>query len=199
MPRRCWCEAAFSAAELFRRFAVPGRPAELSLFCDAAEDSMLASVFTEGAAQVPLRDYFDALLPQIPSLRGRGAGGSAPRPAKDRRAGRRRINRSIVRLDLIIAWIMARSSRSIAGWWTSLVECVTGGQAGRAGVGSCSRVWGCLRENLRQRFERVVAVESAPAAMAALDGEFERDECDGGESGDAGVSARSSEGRDGPI
>ena len=63
-------QAAFSAAELFRLFAVPTRPSELSLFCDAAEDSMLASVFTDGAARVPLADYFDALLPQIPSLRG---------------------------------------------------------------------------------------------------------------------------------
>jgi len=49
--------AALGAAELFRRFAVPSRPAELSLFCDAAEDSMLASVFTDGAARVPLTDY----------------------------------------------------------------------------------------------------------------------------------------------
>ena len=31
---------------------------------------MLASVFTDGSARVPLTDYFDALFSQISSLRG---------------------------------------------------------------------------------------------------------------------------------
>ncbi len=49
-----------------------------------------------------------------------------------------------------------------------LVECVTDGLQRRAGVGSCSPEWGCLRGSSRSSFGRVVAVESATAAMAAL-------------------------------
>jgi 23S rRNA (uracil1939-C5)-methyltransferase len=158
--------AAFSAAELFRRFGVPSRPSEISLFCDATETSMLASVFTDGAARVPLTDYFDALLPQIPSLRGvelvelhQG------QPRTVARAGDESIDYRAGGFDYRVdhgaffqvnRWLM-----------DELVECVTLGQSGGlawdlfAGVGLFTR-------KIAERFERVVAVESATAAMAAL-------------------------------
>jgi 23S rRNA (uracil1939-C5)-methyltransferase len=159
-------QAAFSAAELFRLFAVPTRPSELSLFCDAAEDSMLASVFTDGAARVPLADYFDGLLPQIPSLRGvelvevhQGQTRTVARAGAEfiayRAAG------FDYRVDhgaffQVNRWLM-----------DPLVECVTSGLHGGlawdlfAGVGLFAR-------KLAERFERVIAVESATAAIAAL-------------------------------
>jgi 23S rRNA (uracil1939-C5)-methyltransferase len=159
-------EAAFSAAELFRRFAVPSRPAELSLFCNAAEDSMLASVFTEGSAQVSLRDYFDALLPQIPSLRGvelvevhQGQSRTVARVGAesiDYRAAGFEFRVDHGAFFQVNRWLV-----------DELVECVRGGLSGGlawdlfAGVGLFAR-------KLAERFERVVAVESAPAAMAAL-------------------------------
>ncbi len=159
-------QAAFGAAELFRRFAVPSRPAELSLFCDAAEDSMLASVFTNGAARVPLTDYFDALLPQVPSLRGvelvelhQG------QPRTVARAGAESIAYRAAGFDYRVdhgaffqvnRWLM-----------DELVDCVTHGLSGGlawdlfAGVGLFAR-------KLAESFGSVVAVESATAAMAAL-------------------------------
>jgi len=158
--------AAFSAAELFRRFAVASRPAELSLFCDAAQSSMLASVFTDGAARVPLTDYFDALLPQIPSLRGvelvevhQGQSRTVARAGAESLAYRAagfdyRVDQGA--FFQVNRWLV-----------DELVECVTaglhGGQAWDlfAGVGLFAR-------KLAERFERVIAVESAPAAKAPL-------------------------------
>jgi len=158
--------AAFSAAELFRRFAVASRPAELSLFCDAAQSSVLASVFTDGAARVPLTDYFDALLPQIPSLRGvelvevhQGQSRTVARAGAESLAYRAagfdyRVDQGA--FFQVNRWLV-----------DELVECVTaglhGGQAWDlfAGVGLFAR-------KLAERFERVIAVESAPAAKAPL-------------------------------
>jgi len=158
--------AAFSAAELFRRFAVPSRPAELSLFCDAAEDSMLASVFTDGAARVPLTDYFGALLPQIPSLRGVElveVHQSQPRTVA--RAGAESIAYRAAGFEYRVDH---GAFFQVNRWLVDeLVECVTKGLSGGlawdlfAGVGLFAR-------KLAERFERVVAVESAPAAIAAL-------------------------------
>ena len=158
--------AAFSAADLFRRFAVPSRPAELSLFCDAAEDSMLASVFTDGAARVPLTDYFDALLPQIPSLRGvELVEVHQGQPRTVARAGAESIVYRAAGFDYRVdhgaffqvnRWLM-----------DELVECVTHGLGGGlawdlfAGVGLFAR-------KLAESFGSVVAVESATAAMPAL-------------------------------
>jgi 23S rRNA (uracil1939-C5)-methyltransferase len=159
-------KAAFSAAELFRRFAVPRRPTELSLFCDAAETSMLASIFTDGTAQVPLIDYFEAVLPQSPLLRGvelvelhQG------QPRTIARAGDVSITYRAAGFDYRVdhgaffqvnRWLVDR-----------LVERVSNGRSGKiawdlfAGVGLFAR-------QLAKNFERVVAVESAPAAMDAL-------------------------------
>jgi 23S rRNA (uracil1939-C5)-methyltransferase len=158
--------AAFSAAELFRQFGVPSRPAELSLFCDAAETSMLASVFTDGAARVPLTDYFDALLPQISSLRGvELVEVHQGQPRTVARAGAESIAYRAAGFDYRVdhgaffqvnRWLM-----------DELVESVTQGLNGGlawdlfAGVGLFTR-------KLAESFGHVVAVESAAMAMAAL-------------------------------
>jgi 23S rRNA (uracil1939-C5)-methyltransferase len=157
---------ALSAAELFRRFAVPSRPAELSLFCDAAEDSMLASIFTEGVAQVSLRDYFDALLSQIPSLHGvELVEVHHGQPRTVARAGAESIHYRAAGFEFRVDH---GAFFQVNRWLVDgLVECVTNGQQGGlawdlfAGVGLFTR-------KLAERFERVVAVESAPAAIAAL-------------------------------
>ncbi len=158
--------AAFSAAELFRKFGVLSRPCELSLFCDAAEDSILASVFTDGVAQVPLTDYFDALFPQIPSLRGvELVEVHQGQPRTVARVGDESIAYRAAGYDYRVdhgaffqvnRWLM-----------DELVECVTNGLGGGlawdlfAGVGLFAR-------KLAESFAHVVAVESATVAMAAL-------------------------------
>jgi 23S rRNA (uracil1939-C5)-methyltransferase len=158
--------AALSAAELFRKMAVPSRPSELSLFCNAAEDSMIASVFTNGAARVPLTDYFDAISSEIPALRGVELVEVLHGQARTvRRAGAE----SIAYRAAGFGYRMDHGAFFQVNRWLvdELVACVTNGLSGGlawdlfAGVGLFAR-------KLAERFERVVAVESAPAAMAAL-------------------------------
>jgi 23S rRNA (uracil1939-C5)-methyltransferase len=160
-------QAAFSAAELFRRFGVQSRPAELSLFCDAAETAMLASVFTDGAARVPLTDYFDALFSQVPSLRGvellelyQG------QPRTVARAGAESIAYRAAGFEYRVDHgAFFQVNRRLMD---ELVKCVTHGLSGGlawdlfAGVGLFAR-------KLAENFGRVVAVESATVAMAALE------------------------------
>ncbi len=159
-------EAAFSAAELFRKFAVPSRPAELSLFCDADEESMLASVFTNGVARVPLTDYFGAISSEISSLRGvelvevhQGQSRTVARTGAE----------SIAYRAAGFAYRVDHGAFFQVNRWLvdKLVECVTDGLHGAvawdlfAGVGLFAR-------KLAGRFERVIAVESASASIAAL-------------------------------
>jgi 23S rRNA (uracil1939-C5)-methyltransferase len=168
--------AAFSAAELFRRFGVPSRPAELSLFCDSAEDSMLASVFTDGAARIPLTDYFDALLPQIPSLRGvELVEVHQGQPRTVARAGAESIHYRAAGFDYRVDH---GAFFQVNRWLVDeLVECVTNGLSGGLGGGMARHgglAWdlfagvGLFARKLAGKFERVIAVESAPAAMTAL-------------------------------
>ena len=80
----------------------------------------------------------------------------------------------------------------------ALVECVT---SGLSGSGTGKLAWdlfagvGLFARKLAERFEQVIAVESAPAAMAALNENLQRNARDGGEGGHARFSARSGEGR----
>lgn len=159
-------QAAFSAAELFRKFAVSSRPSELLLFCDAAEASMLASVFTDGPARIPLTDYFDAVLPRIPSLRGVEL--VEVHPGQSKTIARRGAEAIAYRAAGFDYRVDHGAFFQVNRWLVDeLVKCVTeglrGGQAWDlfAGVGLFAR-------KLIQQFGRVIAVESAPAAIAAL-------------------------------
>ena len=97
LPRRCWCGLRSAPRNCSGGLRVPSRPAELSLFCDAAEDSMLASVFTEWRGSGSAQGLFRCAVVADSFASRRGAGGSSPRPAKDRRAGWRRVNCTTVR------------------------------------------------------------------------------------------------------
>lgn len=165
-------EAAFSAAELFRKFAVPSRPAELSLFCNAAEDSMLASVFTNGAAQVPLRDYFDALLSQIPALCGVEL--VEVHQGQPRTIARRGAESIAYRAAGFDYRVDHGAFFQVNRWLVDeLVECATSGLSGELGHHG-KLAWdlfagvGLFARKLAEQFERVIAVESAPAAIAGL-------------------------------
>lgn len=159
-------EAALAAAGLCRRFGLRSRPVELSLFCDPAGESILASVFANAPARVPLTDYCDALRGECRNVKGvelievRGdeartiaqSGASALRY----RAGNFdyrvdhgaffQVNRWLV--DPLIGRVVGDARGDLA--WDLF-----------AGVGLFAR-------QLTSRFARVVAVESAPAATSAL-------------------------------
>jgi 23S rRNA (uracil1939-C5)-methyltransferase len=161
-------EAALAFAQVAREVATALRPTEITLFCDAAESALLATVSTASPGKIRFDQLSLALQEKIPALSGaelifEGRAGKPPRALAEwgatslayRAAG------SDYRVDhgaffQVNRWLV-----------DALVERVTAGHKGKlawdlfAGVGLFAR-------QLAARFERVVAVESAPSATAAL-------------------------------
>ena len=161
-------EAAQAAAEVGRGFAPLLLPTEIALFCDAAETALLAAVFTANQARLRFDELAQALHQRIPALAGaklltEGRPGQQPRTLAQWGAAS---------LDYRAAGFDYRVDHGaffqVNRWLVdSLVERVVAGHSGKlawdlfAGVGLFAR-------RLATRFDRVVAVESAPAATPAL-------------------------------
>jgi 23S rRNA (uracil1939-C5)-methyltransferase len=167
-------KAALAFAEVVRGFAPELHPTEISLFCDSNETALLATVFTASPAKLRFDELALALHERIPALIGAELvvegrfGALVP-------AGQQRI---------LARWGAASLAYRTAGFdyrvdhgaffqvnrWLvdALVERVTAGYNGAlawdifAGVGLFAR-------RLTANFARVVAVESATAAAAALE------------------------------
>jgi 23S rRNA (uracil1939-C5)-methyltransferase len=161
--------AAQAVAETLQRVPANLRPAEMSLFCDPAESALLVTFFAAEGAGVRLEPLAQALHERIPALRSAelAAGGRPGHPPRT-----------------LAKWGAASISYRAAGFdyrvdqgaffqvnrWLvdALVERVTAGQSGAlawdlfAGVGLFAR-------KLTSSFARVVAVESAPSAVPALE------------------------------
>ncbi len=164
-------EAVQAFAEIAREFAPALRPTEIALFCDPAETAMLATVFTASPPKIRFDDFAKALHERIPALTGAEL-------AVEGRADAKQEQRTLAH------WGAAALTYHAAGFdyrvdhgaffqvnrWLvdSLVEKVTAGHSGKlawdlfAGVGLFAR-------QLSAMFSRVVAVESAPSATAALE------------------------------
>jgi len=167
-------KAAAAVAEIARPFIPAFRPTELTLFCDAPETALLASFFTASLPKVRFDSLAEALRERIPLLTGaefvvEGHPGE-PVPAQPPRT--------------IAQWGATSLAYRAAGFdyrvdhgaffqvnrrlLDPLVECVAAGRQGAlawdlfAGVGLFAR-------RLTASFERVVAVESAAASIAALE------------------------------
>jgi 23S rRNA (uracil1939-C5)-methyltransferase len=162
--------AALAAGEIVRTLAPLRRPAELTLFCDAEETSLFAglSIPESAPANFPLDDLCRTLAERIPQL----AGAELTTQARPDRSPR-----------ILAQWGASSLAYRAAGFpyrvdhgaffqvnrWLidSLVERVLGDARGAlawdlfAGVGLFAR-------QLATRFTRVLAVESAPSAAAAL-------------------------------
>jgi 23S rRNA (uracil1939-C5)-methyltransferase len=163
-------EAAKAFAETTRRFAL--RPTEIVLFCNANETALLASVIIAGASKVRFDDLARSLAERIPALKGAELV-AAGRPGKQGPTQPR----------TLAQWGADSFTYRAAGFdyrvdhgaffqvnrWLvdALVDRVTANHHGAlawdlfAGVGLFAR-------RLTASFDRVVAVESAPAATAAL-------------------------------
>jgi len=160
--------AAKVLAETIRSLAPALRPTELVLFCDAGETALLAGIFTSSSGKVRLDNLARAVAEQVPALKGMElvAEGRNGKPSRT-----------------VAQWGATSLAYSAAGFdyrvdhgaffqvnrylVDALVERVTAGHQGAlawdlfAGVGLFAR-------QLAARFSRVAAVESAPAATAAL-------------------------------
>ncbi|HEY1768087.1 MAG TPA: 23S rRNA (uracil(1939)-C(5))-methyltransferase RlmD [Terracidiphilus sp.] len=160
--------AALAAAEIVRQSPPARRPAEISLFCDAEESSLLAGIYAGGAAKLPFEELCRALAAQVPELQG------AEYVVEDR-AGRSRpmAQWGAPSLDYRAAGFTYRVDHGaffqVNRWLVdALAERVTAGHQGGvawdlfAGVGLFAR-------RLAANFARVIAVESAPSATGALE------------------------------
>ena len=160
--------AALDGSELLRSLKPAIRPAEISLFCNAEETELLASIFVRDSAA----RAFDPLLREwkerVPALRGVELveEGRAGKPAKaiaqwgagslTYRAGGMNYRVDHGAFFQVNRWLV-----------DALVDRVTAGRRGGlawdlfAGVGLFAR-------RLTESFAQVAAVESAPTAVAAL-------------------------------
>jgi 23S rRNA (uracil1939-C5)-methyltransferase len=173
-------KAAATVAEVIRQFAPALRPTEISLFCDAEETSLLASVFTADVGQrrgEEFADFARGLAEKIPALKG------VELVAEGRAEGRAGDRTRVPSARTVAQWGETAIAYRAAGFsyrvdngaffqvnrWLvdGLVEQVTAGYKGElawdlfAGVGLFAR-------KLAENFTRVVAVEAAPQATAAL-------------------------------
>ncbi len=166
--------AALAAGEIAHEMPSRLRPSEMALFCDAAETALLASVTVAGGGKGRFDDFARALAERIPETGGVelvAAGGKGREPRNVAQWGTSSLPYSAggfkYRVDQGAFFQVNR-------WLVDgLVDCVTGGHRGGlahhgelawdlfAGVGLFAR-------RLAEQFNRVVAVESAPAAAAPL-------------------------------
>ncbi|HXR40566.1 MAG TPA: class I SAM-dependent RNA methyltransferase [Terracidiphilus sp.] len=161
--------AADAAAEILRRVPPNLRPAELSLFCDPAESALLVTFFVADSAGIRLDPLAQSLHERIPALQSAelaadGRPGHPPRTLA--KWGSTSLSYPAAGFDYRVDH---GAFFQVNRWLVDgLVEQVTAGQHGAlawdlfAGVGLFAR-------KLTANFERVVAVESAPTAVNALE------------------------------
>jgi 23S rRNA (uracil1939-C5)-methyltransferase len=161
-------ETAMAAAGLVRKFVDSMPPMELALFCNAEETALQATVFTSDPAKFRFDEFARALAEQVLALRG-AALALDGRPGKPARIVAQQGATFLLYAAAGFDYRVDQGAFFQANRWLvdALVECVTAGQSGKlawdlfAGVGLFAR-------KLTSTFERVAAVESAPAAIPAL-------------------------------
>jgi 23S rRNA (uracil1939-C5)-methyltransferase len=161
-------ETAMAAAEITRGFADSMPPTELALFCDAEETALQATVFTSDPAKCGFDEFARALAEQIPALRG-AALALDGRPGKPARIVAQQGATFLLYRAAGFDYRVDQGAFFQANRWLvdALVGCVTAGQNGKLAWDLFSGV-GLFARKLTSSFERVVAVESAPAAIPAL-------------------------------
>jgi 23S rRNA (uracil1939-C5)-methyltransferase len=159
---------AFAAGEALKSFAPALRSTELALFCNADESALLLTVFVAAPTRIRFTEFAAALRNRIPQLVGAEAiFETAHQPSRTlaqwgELSIRYRAAEADYRVDhgaffQVNRWLV-----------DALVERVTSGHSGAlawdlfAGVGLFAR-------RLAATFRQVVAVESSPAAIAALE------------------------------
>lgn len=165
--------AAQAAAESLHRVPANLRPKELSLFCDPTESALLVTFFAPDSSpesnKARLEPLARALHERIPALKSAelAADGRPGHPARTlAKWGEPAISYAAAGFDYRVD---QGAFFQVNRWLVdALVECVTQGQCGElawdlfAGVGLFAR-------KLTANFARVVAVESAPPAVNALE------------------------------
>jgi 23S rRNA (uracil1939-C5)-methyltransferase len=161
--------AAQAAADTILRLPANLRPTELSLFCDPAESAVLATFFTTEPTQVRLATLAQTLHERIPALQSAelAAGGRPGHPPRTlEHWGAASISYRAAGFDYRVD---QGAFFQVNRWLVdALVKRVTAGHGGQlawdlfAGVGLFARQFAAS-------FAHVVAVESAPPGVRALE------------------------------
>ena len=161
--------ATLAAGDVVRQSAPALRPTEIALFCDADETALLITIFTASPAKLRFDDVAATLRQRIPELAGAELaveGRTSDPPRTIARWGATALSYRAAGTDYRVDH---GAFFQVNRWLVDgLVDRVVAGQRGRlawdlfAGVGLFAR-------KLAAGFERVIAVESAPAATGALE------------------------------
>ncbi|MGC9157754.1 MAG: 23S rRNA (uracil(1939)-C(5))-methyltransferase RlmD [Terracidiphilus sp.] len=162
-------ETAQAFAELARGFAAGIGPRELTLFCNSTETALLVAVSTANPPTSQFDEMAKALLQRIPALRGLELAAEGNRDEQPQTLARWGAGSLDYRAASFDYRVDQGAFFQVNRWLVdALVNRVVAGQGGAlawdlfAGVGLFAR-------QLTTSFERVVAVESASAARAALE------------------------------
>ncbi len=165
--------AARAASEVVASLAPSLRPGELSLFCDAGQTALLASVIVPAARSLPFESFAESLSVRVPELCGAELVVEPPARSRAPAAPPRIIAQwgaeSLVYSAASFDYRVDHGAFFQVNRWLidALVDRVAAAHQGRlawdlfAGVGLFAR-------RLAAGFAGVVAVESAPAAARAL-------------------------------
>lgn len=161
-------ESALAAAETARHVAPALRLDGLALFCDAAESALLATVFAANLKRSRFEDLARTLAERVPALVGAELAVEGREGGPSRMVAQWGANSIACRAAGFDYRVDHGAFFQVNRWLVdALVDRVTAGLAGAlawdlfAGVGLFAR-------RLASTFERVIAVESAPNATAAL-------------------------------
>jgi 23S rRNA (uracil1939-C5)-methyltransferase len=166
--------AALAAGEIAQKLQAGLRLREISLFCDAAETALLASATVAGGRADRLEGFARTLQERVPETKGVEFVVEGERGREARRVAQWGASSLLYSAAGFDYRVDQGAFFQVNRWLVDeLVECVTeglhgglahhGGQAWDlfAGVGLFAR-------KLTEQFKRVIAVESAAAATAAL-------------------------------
>ncbi len=160
--------AGLAAGRLLEELHTRAGVSEIALFCDAAETALLLSVAVAGGGKRGFDDFAQALAGEIPELKGveflvEGAKGQPPRSVAQWGAN------SLVYRAAGVDYRVDQGAFFQVNRW--LVDALVGNVTTHA---SGALAWdlfagvGLFARQLADRFARVIAVESAPASIAAL-------------------------------
>jgi len=160
--------AALEAADILRRLKGTIRPTEMSLFCDAEERALLASIYVNGPAAKGFDEFASAWKEKVPELAGAECVEERSADGDSKQLARWGAESIVYRTGGFEYRVDHGSFFQVNRWLMDrLVQRVIGDRRGAlawdlyAGVGLFAR-------QLAGRFEEVMAVESAPAAKLAL-------------------------------
>jgi len=160
---------ALAMGKVLEKLPAKSRASEISLFCDASETALLASVtLASSGKQAQIGDFARALSAPIPELQGvefLAESGKGRPPRNIAQCGANSLAYRAVGFDYRVD---QGAFFQVNRWLVdSLVERVTAHARGGLAWDLFSGV-GLFARKLAGRFARVIAVESAPASIAAL-------------------------------